>query len=112
CMHRVVPEILEHSRELKTTAPAESSPEMLAAFLKVNSELRRMNADQIAAFAVKTSPARLWDGPFVQLGNSQVEASFADRRTYVYKGKEVDQQTHLCFDLAVDEHVPAAPADG
>ncbi|PYQ98300.1 MAG: hypothetical protein DMF96_11265 [Acidobacteria bacterium] len=111
-MNRVVPDILEHSPELKTTAPAESSPEMLAAFLKVNSELRRMNADQIAAFAAKTSPARLWDGPFVQLGNSQVEASFADRRTYVYKGKEVDQQTHLGFDLAVTEHVPVAAANG
>ena len=44
---------------------------------------------------------QLWDGPFVQLGNSQVEASFADHRTYLYKGKEVDQQVHLGFDLAV-----------
>src|SRR5947208_15280347 len=83
---------------------------MLAAFLKVNSELRRMNADQIAAFAAKTSPTRLWDGPFVQLGNSQVEASFADRRTYIYKGNEVDHQTHLGFDLAVTEHIPVAAA--
>ncbi len=41
-------------------------------------------------------------GPFVQLGNSQVEASFADHRTYVYHGKEVDRQVHLGFDLAVD----------
>src|SRR5213079_418835 len=39
-INRVVPEILEHSPELKTTAPAESSPEMLAGFLKVNGELR------------------------------------------------------------------------
>ena len=37
----------------------------------------------------------------MQLGNSQVEASFADHRTYLYKGKEVDQQVHLGFDLAV-----------
>jgi murein DD-endopeptidase MepM/ murein hydrolase activator NlpD len=110
-INRVVPDILEHSPELKMTAPAESTPEMLAAFLRVNGELRRINADQIAALAAKTSPARLWDGPFVQLGNSQVEASFADRRTYIYKGKEVDQQTHLGFDLAVTEHVPVAAAN-
>jgi murein DD-endopeptidase MepM/ murein hydrolase activator NlpD len=110
-INRVVPDILEHAPELKITAPAESSPEMLAAVLKVNGELRRVNADQIAAFAAKTSPARLWDGPFVQLGNSQVEASFADRRTYIYKGKEVDHQTHLGFDLAVTEHVPVAAAN-
>ena len=56
--------------------------EMLAGFLKLNGELRRMNAEQIARFSTKTSATRLWDGPFVQLGNSQVEASFADHRTY------------------------------
>ena len=53
----------------------------------------------------------LWDGPFVQLGNSKVEASFADHRTYVYQGKEVDQQVHLGFDLAVTAHVPVLAAN-
>jgi peptidase M23-like protein len=110
-MNRVVPDILEHSPELKLTAPAPDTPEMLAAFLKVNGDLRKINTDQIAAMAAKTSPARLWEGPFVQLGNSQVEASFADRRTYIYKGKEIDRQTHLGFDLAVTEHVPVAAAN-
>ena len=106
---RVVPEILEHSPEMKITAPP--AGEMLPAFLKINGELRKINADQIAAFAAKTSPARLWQEPFVQLGNSQVEASFADRRTYVYKGKEVDQQTHLGFDLAVTSRVAIVAAN-
>ncbi len=108
---RVVPEIIEHAPELKMTAPAPGSPEMLAAFVKVNSELRKINADQITAFAAKTSPSKLWEGPFVQLGNSQVEASFADRRTYFYKGKEVDQQTHLGFDLAVTSRIPVVAAN-
>ena len=54
----------------------------------------------------RRSAERLWSGPFVQLGNSKVEASFADHRTYIYKGKEVDQQVHLGFDLAVTAHVP------
>ena len=110
-MNRVVPEILEHAPELKMTAPAESSPEMLAAFLRVNGELRRINAQEIAELAKKTSPDRQWQEAFVQLGNSQVEASFADHRTYTYKGKEVDQQTHLGFDLAVTAHVPVAAAN-
>jgi murein DD-endopeptidase MepM/ murein hydrolase activator NlpD len=110
-INRVVPDILEHSPELKMTAPAQDSPEMLAAFLKINGDLRKINADQIAAMAAKTAPTRLWAGPFVQLGNSQVEASFADHRTYIYKGKEIDQQTHLGFDLAVTEHVPVAAAN-
>jgi murein DD-endopeptidase MepM/ murein hydrolase activator NlpD len=108
---RVVPEIIEHSPELKMTAPAQGSPEMLAGFLKVNGELRKINADEIAAFATKTSPNRLWSQPFVQLGNSQVEASFADHRTYIYKGKEIDQQTHLGFDLAVTTRVPVVAAN-
>ena len=110
-INRVVPEIIEHSPELKMTAPAQDSPEMLAGFLRVNGELRRINADQIAAFAAKTSPKKLWQEPFVQLGNSKVEASFADHRTYICKGKEVDQQTHLGFDLAVTQHVPVAAAN-
>jgi murein DD-endopeptidase MepM/ murein hydrolase activator NlpD len=110
-INRVVPEILEHSPELQLTSPAEGSPEMLAAFLRVNGELRRLNAQQIAALAKRTSPERQWHETFVQLGNSQVEASFADHRTYIYQGKEVDQQTHLGFDLAVTAHVPVAAAN-
>jgi murein DD-endopeptidase MepM/ murein hydrolase activator NlpD len=108
---RVVPDIIEHSPELGMSVPTRSTPEMLTAFVKVNSELRRFNADQIAAFAAKTAPNKLWQGPFVQLANSQVEASFADRRTYFYKGKEVDQQTHLGFDLAVTSRVPVVAAN-
>jgi murein DD-endopeptidase MepM/ murein hydrolase activator NlpD len=108
---RVVPEIVEHSPELKMTSPSQGSPEMVAAFLKVNGELRTINANQIAAFAGKTAPGKLWNGPFVQLGNSQVEASFADHRTYAYKGREIDQQTHLGFDLAVTSRVPIVAAN-
>jgi murein DD-endopeptidase MepM/ murein hydrolase activator NlpD len=109
-VNRVVPEILQNSPDFKTPAPAEGA-DMLPAFVKINGELRRINADAIAAFAKSTSPARLWHGPFVQLGNSQVEASFADDRTYFYKGQKVDQQTHLGFDLAVTARVPVVAAN-
>jgi murein DD-endopeptidase MepM/ murein hydrolase activator NlpD len=83
---------------------------MMPAFLRINGELRKINADQIAALAQKSSPTRQWEGPFVQLGNSKVEASFADHRTYFYKGQEVDRQVHLGFDLAVTAHVPVIAA--
>ena len=106
---RVVPEILEHSPELKLPVPA--AGEMEPAFLKINGELRRLNADQIASYAAKTSPKRLWTGPFVQLGNSQVEARFADKRTYFYKGREIDHQVHLGFDLAVTSRIPVVAAN-
>ena len=47
----------------------------------------------------------------MQLGNSQVEASFADHRTYFYNGKEIDQQVHLGFDLAVTSNVAVVAAN-
>ncbi|HZT75370.1 MAG TPA: M23 family metallopeptidase [Vicinamibacterales bacterium] len=108
-LNRVVPEIAEHSPDLKLAPPPEGS-DMLPGFLKENGELRKMNAAFIASLAKKTATNRLWDGPFVQLGNSKVEASFADHRTYFYQGKEVDRQVHLGFDLAVTEHVPVVAA--
>ena len=108
-LNRIVPEILQQSPELKMSPPVEG--DMLPAFLKINGELRRINNGQIAALASKTSPKQLWRGPFVQLGNSKVEASFADHRTYVYKRKEVDRQDHLGFDLAVTSRIPVLAAN-
>jgi murein DD-endopeptidase MepM/ murein hydrolase activator NlpD len=109
-LNRVVPDIAEHAPELKLAPPPDGS-DMLPGFLRENGELRKLNADLIASMSKKTSSNRQWEGPFVQLGNSKVEASFADHRTYYYKGKEVDQQVHLGFDLAVTEHVPVVAAN-
>ncbi|MGC4083570.1 MAG: hypothetical protein QM736_16020 [Vicinamibacterales bacterium] len=104
---RVVPEILQHSPQVKVDNPQD----LLAGFLEVNGDLRRINADQIMTLTKASTPELLWKGPFVQLGNSKVEAAFADARTYVYNGKEVDQQTHLGFDLAVTAAVPVHAAN-
>jgi murein DD-endopeptidase MepM/ murein hydrolase activator NlpD len=107
-LQHVVPEILQRSPEVTASAG-----DLLPAFLKINGDLRRMNAEQIVRITSSTSRSRLWNGPFVQLGNSQVEASFADQRTYLYGGKEVDKQVHLGFDLAVTAAVPVvASGDG
>lgn len=106
---RVVPEIIENSPELKLTAPAPG--EMINGYLTLNGDVRKKNAGQIAAFASKTSPTRLWNGPFIQLGNSAVEAAFADQRTYFYQGNAVDQQVHLGFDLAATARVPVVAAN-
>jgi murein DD-endopeptidase MepM/ murein hydrolase activator NlpD len=35
-----------------------------------------------------------------------VQAAYADSRTYVYQGKDVDKQTHLGFDLASNANAP------
>jgi murein DD-endopeptidase MepM/ murein hydrolase activator NlpD len=38
-------------------------------------------------------------------------SAFADQRTYVYQGKDVDAQTHLGFDLAVVARTPVPAAN-
>jgi len=110
-MQRVVPEILAHAPELKLDAASATGAGLLPAFLRINGDLRRLNAERITELTGSTAPTRLWSGPFVQLGNSQVEAGFADRRTYVYQGKDVDQQVHLGFDLAVTSAVAVVAAN-
>ena len=106
---RAVPVIVQSSPELGLDPP--TGDQLLPAFLKINGELRRRNAETIAALAQKTSTSMLWSGAFQQLGNSQVESRFADHRTYFYRGTEVDQQVHLGFDLAVTSSVPVLAAN-
>jgi murein DD-endopeptidase MepM/ murein hydrolase activator NlpD len=100
-LQRVVPAIASNT-------PNEQIPtdDVLQGFLKINGELRRKNNQSIRDLAKKTAPEMLFKDVFQQLGNSQVEAGFADARTYVYQGKDVDKQVHLGFDLAVTANVP------
>jgi murein DD-endopeptidase MepM/ murein hydrolase activator NlpD len=103
-LNRVVPEIMSHVTELGP--PPSAGENILPAFLRINRGLRQKNADEIRALAGRTAPQAVWDGPFRQLGSSKVESRFADHRTYLYKGQEVDQQVHLGYDLAVTANVP------
>jgi murein DD-endopeptidase MepM/ murein hydrolase activator NlpD len=104
---RVVPAILQNSPELKVADPSN----LLNSWLTINGELRRRNAETIASLAAQTSPEILWHGAFKQLINTAVEAGFADQRTYVYKGQEVDHQVHLGFDLASTLAAPVHAAN-
>jgi murein DD-endopeptidase MepM/ murein hydrolase activator NlpD len=60
--------------------------------------------------AESSAPAFLWNERFLQMPNTQVMSTFADRRTYLYEGRPVDEQTHLGYDLASTRRasVPAA----
>jgi murein DD-endopeptidase MepM/ murein hydrolase activator NlpD len=107
-VQRVVPEILAHAPELGVTA---SSGDLVAEFVKINSDLRTLNAAKIQDLTAPWSPIRLWMGSFEPLGNAKVEASFADHRIYSYKGKEIDRQVHLGFDLAVTAGIPVKAAN-
>jgi murein DD-endopeptidase MepM/ murein hydrolase activator NlpD len=104
-MQRVVPPIMSQTPELADQGS------LLKNFLLVNGPLRRMDAQQLLAFSQRTASHLTWTQPFVQLGNSKVEASFADYRTYRYNGQVVDHQTHLGFDLAVVQHTPVLAAN-
>jgi len=98
---RVVPAIASTSADEQIP-----TDDLLAGFLKINDDLRRKNNQYIRDLAKKTSPELLFMDAFQQLGNSAVQAQFADARTYVYKGKEIDQQVHLGFDLATTANAP------
>jgi murein DD-endopeptidase MepM/ murein hydrolase activator NlpD len=105
-LDRVVPAILEGATEVKPDG------DTLTKFLAINGELRRKNAEKIASFAKQTAPELLWKGVvFHPFTNSAVESAFADQRTYVYKGKEVDRQVHLGFDLASLAGAPIVAAN-
>jgi murein DD-endopeptidase MepM/ murein hydrolase activator NlpD len=106
-LQRVVPAILENTPSFQVP----DANDLVGSFLAINRDLRRQNAETITAYARKSAPEMLWKGAFMQLGNSQVEALFADHRTYLYEGKEIDQQVHLGFDLAVTAAVPVLAAN-
>jgi murein DD-endopeptidase MepM/ murein hydrolase activator NlpD len=105
-LDRVVPAILAGTTDVKPDG------DTIAKFLVINGELRRKNADKIASYAKQTAPEMYWRGVvFHPFTNSAVESAFADHRTYYYKGKEVDQQTHLGFDLASFVGTPIVAAN-
>ena len=87
------------------------SGDLLTRFLRINRDLRKQNNQTLADLRLKTEERLLSTGPFSQLANSQVESHFADVRSYIYKGKKVDQQVHLGYDFAVSQHVPVAAAN-
>ena len=88
-----------------------SPGDLITRYLKINGEMRRKNNQALADLRLKTAEKFLWSGPFLQLSNSKVESQFADTRTYIYKGKKVDVQTHLGFDLSVVKNVEVVAAN-
>jgi murein DD-endopeptidase MepM/ murein hydrolase activator NlpD len=89
-----------------TLAPG---PDPLTRFLKINGDLRRKNNQQLADLRFKTEEKILWNGPFIHYGKE--EANFADLRDYMYRGRKVDQQVHLGFDLSDVKDAPVNAAN-
>lgn len=104
-MEKVVPEILAHVPELSDKG------DLLANYLAINGELRARNSAALRELGRRSRDTFLWSNAFLQLPGSQVTSSFADRRTYVFEGEEVDQQDHLGFDLASVRSAPVPAAN-
>lgn len=104
-MRKVVPEILSYTPEVKDQG------DLLSTWIEINSNLRSRNHEMLHELSEDSQGAFLWEGAFLQLSNSQVESLFADRRTYMYQGREVDRQDHVGFDLSVVAHYPIEAAN-
>jgi len=92
-LSRKVPEI-EHDNGLPIAA------DLVKGYLQINGDLRRQNEARIRELTAHPTATALWDGTFHRQSNAAPLSSFADRRTYSYKGEVIDHQTHLGYDLA------------
>jgi len=81
------------------------SGDMVTRFVRINNEMRKSNNKTLSDLRLKTADRFLFSQPFQRQSHSQAEATFADLRHYIYQGKEIDQQVHLGYDLAVTQHV-------
>jgi hypothetical protein len=79
-------------------------------FVKLNKEMRRANTQQIYELRNKTENKILWSGPFIPVKGAR-ESYFADRRSYFYNGKKIDEQVHLGYDLAQTTNMPVKAAN-
>ena len=80
-------------------------------FLIINRDLRRQAEETKRKVGASTANKPLWQGPFVQPRNSKVFANFAELRTYVYAGREIDRQVHFGYDLASTRQSPVPAAN-
>ena len=87
------------------------SGDVVTRFVRINNEMRKSNNKTLSDLRLKTADHFLFSEPFQRQPHSQAEATFADLRHYIYHGKEIDQQVHLGYDLAVTQHVGVQAAN-
>lgn len=85
--------------------------DMVARFVKINSEMRKENNKTLSDLRLKTADHWLWSQTFQRQPGAKNEATFADHRIYIYQGKKIDEQTHLGYDLAVTKNVGVQAAN-
>ncbi len=101
-LRKKIPEFEEHYPELTGS--------LLEKYIFTNNEIRRRNARTIKKICRKSSPERFWHDRFIRMPGAG-RAGFADQRTYYYKGKVIDHQTHLGMDIASTARVAIKAAN-
>ncbi len=86
--------------EFRGLLQADAATPIIDLFLRVNRDLRRQNYEKLVEITAQSDKTLHWKGAFSRLRGAANRAGFADHRTYNYKGKVVDKQTHLGIDLA------------
>jgi len=99
-MNKVVPAIMSQTPEMADAGG------LLENFLAINRDLRKKDAAALVELSSKSQPRFFWSRPFLPMSNAKVMAPFAEERTYLYEGRNVDHQVHLGFDLAATKAVP------
>ena len=84
---------------------------LIDGFLVINRDRRRQAEEEKRRIARKTADRPLWEGAFVQPRNTKVFSNFAETRVYSYRGKEIDTQVHLGYDLASVRQTPVPAAN-
>jgi murein DD-endopeptidase MepM/ murein hydrolase activator NlpD len=97
--------------EFSSEFPTDVKRSPVDRFLKINRDLRKANYDTIVTQCRNTEKKMLWQGEFLRLPKSASRARFADHRTYLYKGREIDRQVHLGIDLASTARSPVPVAN-
>jgi murein DD-endopeptidase MepM/ murein hydrolase activator NlpD len=95
--------------ELLPQSPADKP--LVEGFLTINRDLRRQAEEEKRRIGGTTADKPLWAGAFTQPRNTKVFANFAETRTYVYGGREIDRQVHYGFDLASTKLSPVPAAN-
>ena len=83
---------------------------LIERFVRLNKDMRQANTQQIYELRKKTENKILWNGPFIPMKGTR-ESFFADRRSYIYQGRKVDEQVHLGYDLAQTNNSPVKAAN-
>jgi murein DD-endopeptidase MepM/ murein hydrolase activator NlpD len=104
-LQKVVPAILAQTPELTDKG------DLLANYIQINRDLRRTENGELVELAKSSQPRFLWTRPFQAMGSTKVMAHFADRRSYIYQGRTVDQEDHLGLDMAGVAHAPIPAAN-